>query len=102
LPIRGTVDSVVADFRRAGITLTMKGWSTPRVIYRYSNDTGKFVDTGLQPRSSVDMSAIASKEVSAESLDGTMVPLSILYRRDLKIDGSRNQISSSAARDWGQ
>ena len=88
LPIGGTVGAVAADFRRPGIAVVMEGWTTPRMVYGYSPDSLSFSDTGLQPRSPVDMSAIASKEVLAESSDGTMVPLSIVYPKDLQMDGS--------------
>jgi prolyl oligopeptidase len=88
LPFSGTVGAVAADVRRPGVTVLMEGWITPRIIYAYSPDSGSFADTGLQPRSTVDVSAITSKEVLAESPDGTMVPLSILYRKDLQMDGS--------------
>ncbi|HEY5019917.1 MAG TPA: prolyl oligopeptidase family serine peptidase [Steroidobacteraceae bacterium] len=88
LPISGTVTAVDAEQRRAGFTLMMQGWTTPRLVYAYSPQTHAFTDTGLQLRSPVDMSMIASKEVLVASADGTMVPLSILYRRDLPLDGS--------------
>lgn len=88
LPVSGSIFGVDADVRRPGITLMMTGWTSPRLVYAYSPDQNSFSDTGLQPRSPVDMSAITSKEVLAKSADGTMVPLSILYRKDLRMDGS--------------
>lgn len=88
LPITGTVGEVVADVRRPGITVLMEGWTTPKTIYAYSPGSKSFADTGLQIRSTVDMSAITSKEVLAKSADGTMIPLSILFRKDLSMDGS--------------
>ena len=88
LPITGTVGEVVADVRRPGITVLMEGWTTPKTIYAYSPASKSFADTGLQIRSTVDMSAITSKEVLAKSADGTMIPLSILFRKDLPMDGS--------------
>jgi prolyl oligopeptidase len=36
----------------------------------------------------VDFSAITSEEVKAKSADGTMVPLSIIHRKDMRMDGS--------------
>jgi hypothetical protein len=40
----------------------------------------------LQPRNSIGLSAIPSKEAQAGSADGTMVPLSILYRKERDAD----------------
>jgi prolyl oligopeptidase len=88
LPISGTVIDVAADVSRPGVTVTMAGWTTPKLVYAYSPEKRVFSDTGLQPRSAVDMSAIASREVLAKSADGTMVPLSVLYRKDMVADGS--------------
>lgn len=88
LPISGSVGEVVADVRRPGITVLLEGWTVPKAIYGYSPATKTFADTGLQLRSTVDMSSITSKEVLAKSADGIMVPLSILYRKDLAMDGS--------------
>jgi prolyl oligopeptidase len=88
LPVSGNVNTVVADHRRPGMALLMQSWTTPKLIYAYSPDQRIFTDTGLQQRSTVDMSAVASKEVLAKSADGTMIPLSILYRKDLAMDGS--------------
>jgi prolyl oligopeptidase len=88
LPIRGTVDSVATEVRRPGAIVVMEGWTTPRLAYAYSPKSRSFADTGLQPRSPVDMSSITAKEVLAPSADGTMIPLSILYRKDLAMDRS--------------
>lgn len=87
LPMSGTVGGIGADDRRPGITLSMVGWTKPRLIYAYSPAKG-FADTHLQIRNPIDMSAIASVEVQARSADGTMVPLSILYKKGMALDGS--------------
>jgi prolyl oligopeptidase len=88
LPISGSITSVDADVRRSGITVGMAGWTTPRLIYAYSPGAHGFSDTGLQPPNPTDMSSIRAVEVEARSADGTMVPLSILYRKDLSLNGS--------------
>jgi prolyl oligopeptidase len=88
LPVNGTVVAVATEDRRPGATVVMEGWTTPPLAYTYSPLTHGFADTGLQLRSPVDMSAITSKEVLARSADGTMVPLSILYQKDIAMDGS--------------
>ena len=46
------------------------------------------MDTKLMPASPVDFSQIESIEVKARSADGTLVPLSIVYKRGLARDGS--------------
>ncbi|MGB8030935.1 MAG: hypothetical protein WCF30_14885 [Terracidiphilus sp.] len=88
LPMSGTVGGIGADYRRPGITLSMVGWTTPRLIYAYAPASRSFADTHLQPLNPIDMSAIRSVEVQAKSADGTMVPLSILYKKGMPLDGS--------------
>jgi prolyl oligopeptidase len=88
LPFKGTVAAVVTEDRRPGAIFPLEGWTTPRLWYAYSPQTHRFTDTGLQPRNPVDVSAFTSTEVLAPSADGTKVPLSILYRKDLVMDGS--------------
>jgi prolyl oligopeptidase len=88
LPFSGSVAGLDTDQRRRGFTVTMQGWTTPKLVYAYAPATRAFTDTGLQPRNPVDVSMIAATEVQVPSSDGAMVPLSILYRRDLPLDGS--------------
>ncbi|RXH57604.1 prolyl oligopeptidase family serine peptidase [Granulicella sibirica] len=88
LPTSGTVLSADADYRRPGVTMAMMGWTTPKLIYAYAPETRSFADTGLQAPNPIDMSGVTTAEVQAKSADGTMVPLSILYRKGLAMDGS--------------
>ena len=88
LPISGTINGVETDPHAPGAIVTMSGWTTPRLIYNYTSASNAFIDTGLQPVNPIDMSGVRAVEVQARSADGTMVPLSILYRKDLKLDGS--------------
>jgi len=88
LPMSGTIGGIDADYRRPGITLSMVGWTKPRLIYAYAPAAHSFSDTHLQPKNPIDMSAIESVEVQARSADGTMVPLSILYKKGMALDGS--------------
>jgi prolyl oligopeptidase len=88
LPMSGTVGGIGADYRRPGITLSMVGWTAPRLIYAYAPASRSFLNTHLQARNPIDMSAIRSVEVQAKSTDGTMVPLSILYKRGMAFNGS--------------
>ncbi len=42
----------------------------------------------MDPPSPVDYSAITSEEVQVRARDGAMIPLSIVHRKDLQLDGS--------------
>lgn len=88
LPFQGSISEFVTDARQPGILLKLTGWTEPQLWYRYDPATGKTTDTGLRPRSPVDFSGIESREVKAKSADGTMVPLSIIMKRGMALDGS--------------
>ena len=88
LPFDGSVGGLVTTQRRAGTILAMASWTHSTLWYRFDPATGRLTDTKLKEPSTADFSAIASEEVRVPSWDGTMVPLSIVHRRDLARDGT--------------
>jgi prolyl oligopeptidase len=88
LPFSGSLFDVSADYRVPGLLFSMDGWTKPSTIYRFDPTTGRAVNTGLQPHDSADFSNITSIEVEAPSVGGVLVPLSIVFRKDLILDGS--------------
>lgn len=87
LPYQGTINTIVTDPREAGVTFGLTGWTHSLLFYTADAD-GTVADTHLKELANVDMSAYTSSEVQARSQDGTMVPLSIVYRKDIKLDGT--------------
>jgi len=88
LPYDGAVDSLSTDPRDPGAIFSYEGWVHSRAWNYYDPKASKIEDTGILPPSPVDASAYASEEVTAKSYDGTEVPLSIVHRKDIKLDGS--------------
>jgi len=88
LPYDGSIGGFVTTLLRDGLLFSEESWTHPQLWYGYDNGTGRVTDTGLRPLSPVDYSAITSEEVRVRATDGTMVPLSIVHRRDAKRDGS--------------
>ena len=89
LPVEGSVSIAASDSRREGVLLEIKSWTKAAQIYAYDPRTKKTTNTGLQPVGPFDTPAdIESVEVKAKSYDGTMIPLSIRYKRGIKLDGS--------------
>jgi prolyl oligopeptidase len=86
-PYNGTVDLLSTDPRVAGAVFGLTGW-THSLLYYFVAASGAVSDTHVKPLSPVDESAYASSEVQARSADGTMVPMSLIYRKGLKLDGS--------------
>jgi prolyl oligopeptidase len=87
LPFEGAIQSLVANPTEPGAWLELTGWTKSPVWYAL-DAKGKLADTHIVPLSPVDFSQIASEEVKAKSADGTMVPLSIIHKRGIAMDGS--------------
>ena len=88
LPFYGAIQSLVTSPRESGAWLELTSWTKSPLWYSLDAKTDKLTDTALVPPSPVDFSQIESEEVKAKSADGTMIPLSIIHKRGLALDGS--------------
>jgi prolyl oligopeptidase len=89
LPIDGTVTLSATDQRMPGTLLELTSWTKANAIYAYDPGSRQITDTKLQPIGPYDAPQdLESVEVKARSYDGTLVPLSITYKKGLKLDGS--------------
>jgi len=91
LPFDGTVLEIVADGSTPGAMVKLEGWTESPRIYRVSPE-GQVSDTGMLKPSPVSFADIEAKRVMVRSHDGTLVPLSILHKKGLKLDGSNPAI----------
>ena len=88
LPFPGSVN-VQTDPRLPGALLGMTSWTRAYRIEAYDPKTDRVTDTGLQPVGpDGNPPNIESLEVKVPSHDGTLVPLSIIHPKDMKLDGS--------------
>jgi prolyl oligopeptidase len=88
LPEQGAVEIASSDNRLPGVLVTIGSW-TRDVGYYAPDGSGRFVDTGLQPLGPNGApSSLEAREVMVKSHDGVEVPLSIVYPRGIKLDGS--------------
>ncbi len=72
-----------------GIYLNTTSWTKEGATYSYDPATGEFTNTELNPPSKyAKLPGCDSKEVLVDSYDGTKVPLSIIYPKDIKLDGN--------------
>ena len=79
----------VTDPRLPGALLYLTSWTKAFKIYAYDPETKQATDTQLQPTGPYDdPTNIESIEVKVRSYDGTLVPLSVAYPRNIKLDGS--------------
>ena len=87
LPYHGALDLMSTDPRVPGAVFGLTGWTHSLLFYAV-NAAGQIADTKLKPLSPISSAAYTSSEVEARSADGTMVPLSLVYRKGIKRDGS--------------
>ncbi len=72
-----------------GVFISTRSWSRAGNLYRYDPTTKSLSDTGLLPQGQFDApDFITSTEVMVASHDGIKVPLSIIHRKDIRLDGS--------------
>lgn len=86
-PYKGTISLLSTDPRVAGAVFGLTGWTHSLLYYR-ADAAGVVSDTHVKPISPIDASAYTSDEVRARSADGTLVPMSLIYRKGIKRDGS--------------
>ena len=70
-----------------GALMRLAGWTEAPQWYAYDPTGDMVTNTGLEPLNPTDFSGITSVEVTAPGADGTPIPLSIIYKKDLKMDG---------------
>ncbi len=88
LPFDGNVIAPTTDPTQPGALFNLQSWSRPAAVFAYDPASDKTVDSGLIPPSKIDVSQLESKEVLVTSYDGTRVPLSIVFRKGMVLDGS--------------
>jgi prolyl oligopeptidase len=91
LPFEGSVRELKADPKARDVFVALEGWTRAPALYRIGPD-GRAADTGLQKPLPLDASAFEARRVMVSGADGTQVPLSILMKRDLPLDGSHPAI----------
>jgi len=88
LPYSGCVQGFSCNVLTDGAYLRLAGWTEAPQWYAYDPTANALTNTNLEPLNPTDFSGITSVEVTAPAADGTPVPLSIIYKKDIKLDGS--------------
>lgn len=95
LPVQGSFvlgddesGASAANPRLPGVVLDLQGWVRARQIYTVAAD-GKVTNTGLQPQGPYDAPAdVVATEIKVRSHDGALVPMSIIHKKGVKLDGN--------------
>jgi prolyl oligopeptidase len=93
LPFAADIAGLATDVRISGVIYEASAWTRFGGFYFYDPRTGKVSDTGLQPQGAYDNPGdLVATEVKVKSHDGTLVPLSIVHKKGLKLDGTNPTI----------
>ena len=87
LPFAGSVDALYADPLQDGCWFLLDSWVRPAVLCRGAPD-GAVTVTDIAPKAPFDVSRYESREVEVTARDGAAIPLSIVYAKDVRRDGS--------------
>jgi prolyl oligopeptidase len=87
LPFDGAIYSLTTNPYSTGALFISTSWTRPMTQYFYDADRKSVVDTELFPKVQVDLSDIDVRRAMVRSHDGAQVPLTILHKRGIKLDG---------------
>ncbi|HKG14389.1 MAG TPA: S9 family peptidase [Pyrinomonadaceae bacterium] len=89
-PVYSISLSTNREYDAAKVRYNYQSFVTPSSVYDYGVKTGKSELLKQQPvLGGYDPKLYNSERVYATASDGTRVPVSLVYRKDLKLDGSR-------------
>jgi prolyl oligopeptidase len=91
LAFEGAITELFGDSRAPGAIVQTESWVRPPVYLRVG-EGHKASDLQLIPKPNFDYSQLQSVEVKAPAADGTLIPLSIVYKRGIAKDGSHPTI----------
>ncbi|HEY9133728.1 MAG TPA: prolyl oligopeptidase family serine peptidase [Dyella sp.] len=92
MPLVGAASLFHADSNEDGFLLELRGWTTPPKSWRYVVADSSLHTLGQDQASPADYSMIEATETELVSKDGTHVPMTILHRKDTRLDGSHRAI----------
>jgi prolyl oligopeptidase len=91
-PYEGNVGGAITDPRESGALFVIQSWVQAPQLLAFDPARADVEDTGLLPQPKVDASQIEAREALATSYDGTRVPISIIFRKGIALDGSHPAI----------
>jgi prolyl oligopeptidase len=92
LPYNGTISNVDANVLLPGVIFRFESWIQSDQALAYDPTSNHVSNTALIKKHLADFSEYEAREVEATSADGTKIPLSILCRKDLVLDGSHSTL----------
>ncbi len=85
-PYQGVIYELASDPRAPGVVASLESWVQPSAYYLASGTSMRALD--LAPPFPMDISSLVTETIQARAGDGTMIPVSVVHKRGLKMDGS--------------
>jgi prolyl oligopeptidase len=88
----GTISNVDANVLLPGVIFRLESWTYADQTFAYDPTSNKVSNTALIQKYPGDLSGFEAREVEAISADGTKIPLSIICKKGLELDGSHTAL----------
>jgi prolyl oligopeptidase len=90
LPLSGTADIFCLDTKTNDCMIAITSWNKPYVEYNYYADKNLFTPSLFNKPAQypAEYKNLVVREVEVKGHDGAMIPLSIIYKKGIKLDGT--------------
>jgi prolyl oligopeptidase len=88
LPLPGNVNMIWNDRDEANFIIAITSWISPKEYYDFDPVTRKFNPSVIQAYHDVSKAPLEVKIVKVKSHDGVEVPMTIIFKKGLKLDGT--------------
>jgi prolyl oligopeptidase len=88
LPFAGSITGIASVPSSPTLLLQLTAWTISPRIYLYNSTENTLQDSGWLKPSPIDFSEIEAHEVQIPAKDGVLIPLSIIHKKGLKLDGN--------------
>jgi prolyl oligopeptidase len=94
LPADGAIEQWTTHPDRPEAFITLNSRTRSSCVYRYDGPAGTVTDTGWLPPVTADFGDIVTSGLRAPARDGTLIPLRVVHREGLALDGANPAILS--------
>lgn len=88
LPYPAYISGIESSRLLPGVMIRLESWTRCPSIYNYDPAKELLTETSLQVKDPADFAKIETRELNATSADGTLVPVSVICLKGMKLDGT--------------
>ena len=88
VPVDGALAQWTAHTSRPEAFLTLSSWTQAPAVYRYNAAAGTVTATGWRQATPPGFAGLVSSDLRVPAGDGTMIPLRVVHRAGLDLDGA--------------